>query len=95
MRDRTAFVIRPRKDQPGGLVRILQQFSLRSVNLTAITSRPARDRLGNYWFYLECEGHILQSTLKDVVMAVLLEGGDITFLGSFPEDPSRPAAHRL
>ncbi|MBI2684589.1 MAG: prephenate dehydratase [Actinobacteria bacterium] len=91
IRDRTAFVIKPRMDQPGGLVRILQQFSLRSLNLTAITSRPARDRLGNYWFYLECEGHIVQAAMKDAVMSVLLDGGDIAFLGSFPEDPTRPA----
>lgn len=92
IRDRSAFVIRPNADQPGGLVRILQQFSLRSVNLTAITSRPARDRLGNYWFYVECEGHIAAPAIKEAVMSVLLDGGDITFLGSFPEDPSRPAA---
>ena len=92
LRDRSAFVIRPKADQPGGLVRILQQFSLRSINLTAITSRPARDRLGNYWFYIECEGHIASASIKDAVTSVLLDGGDITFLGSFPEDPSRPAA---
>jgi prephenate dehydratase len=92
VRDRSAFVIRPSADQPGGLVRILQQFSLRSINLTAITSRPARDRLGNYWFYIECEGHIASASIKDTVTSVLLDGGDITFLGSFPEDPSRPAA---
>ncbi len=92
VRDRTAFVVRPEMDQPGGLMRILQQFSLRSINLTAITSRPARNRLGNYWFYLECEGHILQTEIKEAVMNVLLGGGDITFLGSFPEDPSRPGA---
>ena len=47
-RDRTAFIIQPPQDQPGGLVMILQSFSLRGVNLTAITSRPARDALGNY-----------------------------------------------
>ena len=92
IRDRTAFVVRPEMDQPGGLMRILQQFSLRSINLTAITSRPARNRLGNYWFYLECEGHILQNDIKEAVMNILLDGGDITFLGSFPEDPSRPVA---
>ena len=92
VRDRSAFVIRPKADQPGGLVRILQQFSLRSINLTAITSRPARDRLGNYWFYIECEGHIASPPIKDAVTSVLLDGGDISFLGSFPEDPNRPVA---
>lgn len=89
-RDRTAFIIQPPQDQPGGLVMILQGFSLRGVNLTAITSRPARDALGNYWFYLECEGHIADDDLRSITMSLLTAGETIRFLGSFPEDPTRP-----
>jgi prephenate dehydratase len=89
-RDRTAFIIQPPQDQPGGLVMILQSFSLRGVNLTAITSRPARDALGNYWFYLECEGHIADDDLRAITMSLLTAGETIRFLGSFPEDPARP-----
>lgn len=93
-RDRSAFIIQPRQDQPGGLVHILQGFSLRGVNLTAITSRPARDQLGNYWFYLECEGHIAGDTLRAITMGLLTAGETIRFLGSFPEDPGRPLPAR-
>lgn len=93
-RDRTAFIIQPPQDQPGGLVLILQGFSLRGVNLTAITSRPARDALGNYWFYLECEGHIADDDLRAITMSLLTAGESIRFLGSFPEDPSRPEPAR-
>ncbi|HMM49726.1 MAG TPA: prephenate dehydratase [Miltoncostaeaceae bacterium] len=93
-RDRTAFIIQPPQDQPGGLVEILQNFSLRGVNLTAITSRPARDALGNYWFYLECEGHIADDDLRAITMSLLSAGETIRFLGAFPEDPSRPEPAR-
>jgi len=93
-RDRTAFIIQPPADQPGGLVMILQSFSLRGVNLTAITSRPARDALGNYWFYLECEGHIADDDLRAITMSLLTAGETIRFLGSFPEDPARPEPSR-
>lgn len=93
-RDRTAFIIQPPQDQPGGLVMILQGFSLRGVNLTAITSRPARDALGNYWFYLECEGHIADDDLRAITMSLLTAGEAIRFLGSFPEDPARPEPAR-
>lgn len=88
-RDRTAFIIQPPQDRPGGLVQILQAFSLRGVNLTAITSRPARDELGSYWFYLECEGHIADDDLRAITMSLLTAGETIRFLGSFPEDPAR------
>lgn len=93
-RDRTAFIIQPPQDQPGGLVQILQAFSLRGVNLTAITSRPARDALGSYWFYLECEGHIADDDLRAITMSLLTAGETIRFLGSFPEDPARGAPAR-
>jgi len=93
-RDRTAFTIQPPHDQPGGLVLILQAFSLRGVNLTAITSRPARDELGNYWFYMECEGHIADEDLRAIIMSLLMSGESIRFLGSFPEDPARPEPAR-
>lgn len=93
-RDRTAFIIQPPQDQPGGLVQILQAFSLRGVNLTAITSRPARDALGSYWFYLECEGHIADDDLRAITMSLLTAGETIRFLGSFPEDPARGAPTR-
>ncbi len=93
-RDRTAFTIQPPQDQPGGLVQILQAFSLRGVNLTAITSRPARDALGSYWFYLECEGHIADDDLRAITMSLLTAGETIRFLGSFPEDPARGVPSR-
>ncbi|MEQ8833505.1 MAG: prephenate dehydratase [Miltoncostaeaceae bacterium] len=93
-RDRTAFVIQPPQDRPGGLAQILQRFSLHEVNLTAITSRPARDALGNYWFYLECEGHIADDSLRAITMDLLTAGESIRFLGSFPEDPVRPDSDR-
>ena len=89
-RDRSAFVFRPRQDEPGSLVRLLEQFSIRGVNLTTIKSRPAKVSLGEYLFFIECEGHLADPDVRDAVQGLLRFPGETRFLGSFPEDPSRP-----
>jgi prephenate dehydratase len=89
-RDRTAFVFQPRSDEPGSLVRLLQEFSVRGINLTAIKSRPAKLSLGEYVFFIECEGHIADAVLRDTVLGLLRFDGEVRFLGSYAEDPERP-----
>jgi prephenate dehydratase len=89
-RDRSAFVFRPRQDEPGSLVRLLEQFSIRGVNLTTIKSRPAKVSLGEYLFFIECEGHLADPDVRDAVQGLLRFPGETRFLGSFPEDPARP-----
>jgi len=94
-KDRSAFSFLPTHDEPGSLVRLLQEFSLRDINLTAIKSRPTKELLGEYIFYIECEGHVAEPHLRDALMGVLRFKGGTRFLGSFPEDPERPPQHRL
>src|SRR3954447_22773809 len=89
-RDRSAFVFQPRSDEPGSLVRLLQEFSVRGINLTAIKSRPAKVSLGEYVFFIECEGHIADAHVRDAVLGLLRFDGEVRFLGSYGEDPSRP-----
>ncbi|MGI8921556.1 MAG: prephenate dehydratase [Solirubrobacteraceae bacterium] len=87
---RTAFAVRPARDRPGSLVRILQEFSLRHINLVSITSRPLKGALGEYFFFIECEGHLTDAVVRDAVVGVLELPMEVRFLGSFAEDGARP-----
>jgi prephenate dehydratase len=89
-KDRSAFAVRPSRDESGSLVRLLQEFSLRDINLSAIKSRPTKGLLGEYIFYLECEGHITEPRVRDAVLGMLRLQPGTRFLGSFPEDMGRP-----
>jgi prephenate dehydratase len=71
-------------------VRLLQEFSVRGINLTAIKSRPAKVSLGEYVFFIECEGHIADAVVRDAVLGLLRFDGEVRFLGSYAEDPERP-----
>ncbi len=43
-------------DRAGWLVLCLDEFGKRSINLTKIESRPRREKLGHYMFFIDLEG---------------------------------------
>ncbi|MDE7161594.1 MAG: ACT domain-containing protein, partial [Anaeroplasmataceae bacterium] len=51
-----SITITPSQDEPGILYSILKVFSEYSINLKAILSRPRKDYMGKYIFYIEVEG---------------------------------------
>jgi prephenate dehydratase len=90
-RDRSAFVLSPAQERAGSLVRLLQEFSSRGVNLTAIKSRPTKELLGEYVFFVEVQGHLHDPRVRDATLGLLRGSADVRYLGSYPEDPTRPA----
>jgi prephenate dehydratase len=89
-RDRSAFVLVPDQERAGSLVRLLQEFSSRGINLTAIKSRPTKELLGEYVFFVEIQGHLLDPRVRDATRGLLRGSADVRYLGSYPEDPTRP-----
>jgi prephenate dehydratase len=59
----------PGADSPGWLVRCLDEFGRRGINLTKIESRPKRERMGSYMFFVD-----LQSPLRDAQVAEAVAG---------------------
>ncbi|MGK7896304.1 MAG: prephenate dehydratase [Xenococcus sp. (in: cyanobacteria)] len=49
---------------PGALVKPLQIFATRNINLSKIESRPTKRSLGEYLFYLDLEGSMADSKVK-------------------------------
>lgn len=43
-------------DKPGILAKVLNEFSLRGINLTSIISRPTKKGLGKYYFFIDIDG---------------------------------------
>jgi prephenate dehydratase len=69
---------------PGWLVRCLSEFARRNVNLTRIESRPLRQRLGQYMFFLDLEGAIDEERVSDAVAGLRSHADVVRVLGSFP-----------
>lgn len=82
--DRTTLVFATQKDRPGSLVEVLNEIANRGINLTSITSRPAKTLLGDYLFLIDCEGHALESPLKETLSVIQSKTSFIKLLGSYP-----------
>lgn len=82
--DRTTFVAHIRQEQPGALSGVLLELASRSINLTRIESRPWRERVGEYHFILECEGHVADPRVGEALAALHRTCADVRFLGSYP-----------
>ena len=82
-RDKTSLVAFMRDDHPGALLEILEQLTMRGVNLTRIESRPTGAALGNYCFSFDCEGHIEEARVGEALMGLRRVCADVRFLGSY------------
>lgn len=71
-------------DRPGALLEVLAQFALREINLTRIESRPMKARLGEYQFFLDCEGHVAEAAVGDALAELRRRCTWVRFLGSYP-----------
>jgi prephenate dehydratase len=71
-------------DAPGWLVRCLAEFAEREVNLTRIESRPRKERLGRYMFFLDLEGADHEPRVAAALEALRSHVAMLRVLGSFP-----------
>jgi len=82
--DKTSVVLFQRDDHPGGLLELLEQFAVRGINLTRIESRPNGGRLGDYCFSIDCEGHVNDERVGEMLMGLQRVCAQVRFLGSYP-----------
>jgi len=82
--DRTSLVFSLAADRPGGLLSALRPFAERGINLSRIESRPTKATLGNYWFLIDCEGHLDDAPVADAVDEVRRIAVELRVLGTYP-----------
>jgi prephenate dehydratase len=83
-RDKTSLAVYLQRDRPGALYSILQEFARQDINLTRIESRPSRRGLGDYYFYIDLEGHIEDPPIKEALAAIAGKANMVKVLGSYP-----------
>jgi prephenate dehydratase len=94
--DLTSLVAFIAHDRTGALLEVLTEFAVRGINLTRIESRPTKERLGRYCFFLDCSGHIADSRVGEALMGLRRICADVRFLGSYPrtDDAQTPSPRR-
>ncbi len=71
-------------DSPGWLVRCLDEFAKRAINLTKIESRPQRARLGHYMFFVDLQGSVREPTVSEALEGLREVCEQVRVLGSYP-----------
>jgi prephenate dehydratase len=70
-------------DRPGWLVRCLDEFGAREINLTKIESRPKRERMGSYMFFVDLQGRVSDPTVAEAVAGLERLCEQARVLGSY------------
>jgi prephenate dehydratase len=71
-------------ESPGWLVRCLDEFARREINLTKIESRPRRERLGRYMFFVDLVGRVADPLVAEAIAGVSALSERVLVLGSYP-----------
>ncbi len=74
----------PGADRSGWLVLCLDQFGRRGINLTKIESRPRRERMGHYMFFVDLEGDAGERPVADAIAGLRELCEQVCVLGSYP-----------
>ncbi len=83
--DKTSLMFYTKQDRPGILHEILQEFAQREINLTKIESRPSKEALGDYLFFIDFEGHREDSLVKEALEAIRSKAATLKIIGSYPK----------
>lgn len=82
-RDKTSILVYT-ENKPGALFRVLEPFEKQQVSLTKIETRPARDSIWAYVFFIDFEGHGEDPAVQSVFAQLQGRAVKIKNLGSYP-----------
>lgn len=82
-KDKTSFVFTT-VNKAGALADVMMIFKKYNINLSHIDSRPSKKEFGAYSFFIECDAHIEDETLKSAMQEIEQFTVFLKFLGSYP-----------
>jgi prephenate dehydratase len=84
-KDRTSIAFTLDRDRPGGLYDVLGEFARWRINLSKVESRPMKEALGHYVFFLDFERHRADPEAAAALAGVRARVDRLFLLGSYPQ----------
>ena len=69
--------------ESGSLYNILSHFIYNNLNMTKIESRPIADRNWEYRFFVDFEGNLADSGVKNALRGIREEASNLRILGNY------------
>jgi prephenate dehydratase len=82
----------PGAERPGWLLRCLEEFARREINLTRIESRPRREGMGSYMFFVDLRGSGREARVREAVAGLGELCEAVLELGSYPAASRAPSS---
>lgn len=82
--DKTSLIVSS-KNKPGALHRLLSPFSAHNISMTRIESRPSRQALWEYVFFIDIEGHQDEPNIRNALNELDDEAAFLKILGAYPK----------
>ncbi|MGZ5013755.1 MAG: prephenate dehydratase, partial [Methylobacter sp.] len=82
--DKTSLVVST-GNQPGALHRILEPFARLNIGMVHIESRPSRQGLWDYVFFIDIEGHCEDNDVAQALSILKDNVNMLKLLGSYPK----------
>lgn len=83
-RCKTSLALFLQADKAGALLMILSEFAYAGINLTKIQSRPTKQALGEYMFFVDLEGSVNDVAVQTALNCLRLKLREVKVLGSYP-----------
>ena len=83
-RYKTSLALFLQSDRAGALLMILSEFAYANINLTKIQSRPTKQALGDYMFFVDIEGSVYDPDVQTALSCLRLKLRNVKVLGSYP-----------
>jgi chorismate mutase/prephenate dehydratase len=83
-RDKTSLLLSCR-NEAGGLHRLLTPFAEQGISMTRIESRPSRQGVWDYVFFVDVCGHRSEPKVAEALVAIKAAANLCKVLGSYPE----------
>lgn len=81
--NKSSIICSAKENQSGSLYDILHEFALRGINLTKVESRPNKNYLGKYVFYIDFEGNLDSKEIKETLAILKYKTRYLKVLGSY------------
>jgi chorismate mutase / prephenate dehydratase len=81
--DRTSIMVSV-ADKVGALHSAIAAFRRFRINMTKIESRPSKRRAWEYFFFIDCDGHMEERKVANALKHLALHCNFVKVLGSFP-----------
>lgn len=82
--DKTSIIVAV-ENHPGAIHNLLAPLATHQVNITRLDSRPSRNRLWDYLFFIDLQGHQQEKPVAAVLNEIKQQAAYMKILGSYPQ----------